>query len=66
MLMEHDGLTSWKDLTARERSQLQGEYQIELDALPPTCSMETKVERFARWLQQRGVAFSMEDVKRQE
>jgi hypothetical protein len=31
-----------------------GRYQ---DQLPPTCSLETKIERFQDWLQQRGIEY---------
>ncbi len=52
----------WSSLVADERDALQAAYQVELDKEPPTCSLETKVERFARWLATRGIAFSMDDV----
>jgi hypothetical protein len=55
-------LVRWSDLPPQRRTELQIAYQAELDALPPTCSLETKVERFARWLADQGVAFTMDDM----
>ncbi|MBW8285382.1 MAG: hypothetical protein K0M55_17455 [Rhizobium sp.] len=62
MIEAGDGLKPWSRLTDDERGALQAAYQAELDKEPPTCSLETKVERFARWLATQGVAFSMDDV----
>jgi hypothetical protein len=64
MSTEPAALKEWRDLTADEQTRLRIEYQAELDALPATCSLETKVERFANWLKGRGVRFSMDDLKR--
>ena len=55
-------LTPWSELTGARQTELRVAYQAELDALPPTCSLETKVARFARWLAGRGVSFSMADM----
>ncbi|WP_148259260.1 hypothetical protein [Polymorphum gilvum] len=57
-------LTPWSDLDEARQTELLAAYQADLDALPPTCSLETKVERFARWLAGRGIGFSMDDVGR--
>lgn len=62
MIETGDGLKPWSSLADNERDALQAAYQGELDKEPPTCSLETKVERFARWLKVRGIAFSMDDV----
>lgn len=43
-------LRDWESLDAEEQTQLQVEYGYYLDSLPPTCSMQTKVERFRHWL----------------
>lgn len=51
------GLTPWDELTNERQTELRVEYGYYLDALPPTCSLEEKSSRFARWLQERGVAF---------
>lgn len=43
-------LRRWQDLYDSEQTDLRigfGHYQ---DTLPPTCSLETKVKRFRRWL----------------
>lgn len=62
MIEAGHGLKPWSSLAEDERDALQAAYQAELDKEPPTCSLETKVERFARWLATQGVAFSMDDV----
>jgi len=50
-------LTPWEELTAERQLALRKEYGLYLDRLPPTCSMEAKIERFRRWLEQRGVSY---------
>ena len=55
-------LTSWSDLPEARQQELLAAYQAELDAQPPTCSLETKVVRFANWLAGQGVAFSKDDL----
>ena len=57
-------LRPWGTLDADEQTALRSAYQVELDREPLTCSMETKVERFANWLAARGVGFSMDDLRR--
>lgn len=57
---EHTPATTpipWGELPPARRLELQEAYGHYLDTLPPTCSMEEKNRRFARWLAQRGVAF---------
>ncbi len=54
----------WAELDAEEQLALRQAYQAHLDTLPPTCAMGDKVAAFAGWLAERGVAFSMEDVRR--
>jgi hypothetical protein len=48
---------SWNDLDPDQQTALQVEYGHWLDALPPTCSMQTKIERFRAWLATRGIAY---------
>ncbi|HCL66939.1 MAG TPA: hypothetical protein DIC56_19305 [Rhizobium sp.] len=62
MSEENAALRRWSALDADEQLALQAAYQSELDKEPPTCSLETKVERFARWLASRGVFFSMDEM----
>jgi SNF2 family DNA or RNA helicase len=50
-------LKSWADLTAEQQLRLREEYGRYLDTLPPTCDLGTKLERFRRWLAERGVRF---------
>jgi len=47
----------WRDLDAEEQLRLRIEYGRYLDGLPPTCSMEEKNARFARWLATHGIEF---------
>lgn len=47
----------WNDLGSDEQTRLLVEYGHYLDQLPPTCSMETKVERLRRWLAERGIEY---------
>jgi hypothetical protein len=49
---------SWEDLSAERQLELREEHGRYLDGLPPTCSLETKIERFRRWLEQRGIRYS--------
>jgi hypothetical protein len=42
----------WDSLDVDEQTVLRIEYGHYLDALPPTCSMDTKIERFRNWLRE--------------
>ena len=53
-------LRDWRDLTAGQQLQLREAYGHYLDSLPPTCDLDGKVERFRRWLAERGVRYSPE------
>ena len=46
-------LRDWESLDAEEQIALRVEYGHWLDTQPPTCSMETKIERFRTWLRER-------------
>jgi hypothetical protein len=48
---------NWDDLDPDQQTALQVEYGHWLDTLPPTCSMQTKIERFRAWLSTRGIAY---------
>ena len=52
-----DILVSWDTLSSDRRVKLREEYGYYLETLPPTCSLETKVEQFRRWLEKKGVAY---------
>ncbi|MFN3867633.1 MAG: hypothetical protein ACK4MF_01050 [Hyphomicrobiaceae bacterium] len=56
-------LRAWSDLSAAERDRLLAEYQRVLDAEPPTCSFDTKLERMQRWLEQQGVSLSEAEIR---
>ena len=57
-----DQLRPWRSLTSAEQTALQIAYQEALDREPPTCSLDTKIERFSRWLAERGVEFGKGDL----
>ena len=57
-------LTPWAQLDPAARLALQRDYQVELESRPLTCSLDEKMARFTRWLAERGVSFTMEDLKR--
>jgi hypothetical protein len=48
----------WDELSAEEQLALREAYGHYLDTLPPTCELSTKLERFRRWLAERGIAYS--------
>jgi len=50
-------LTPWEQLSSERQIQLRDEYGRYLDSLPPTCSLETKIERFRHWLKERGIYY---------
>jgi hypothetical protein len=50
---------SWESLDGAEQTRLRVEYGHYLDSLPPTCSLEEKNLRFARWLAERGVHYTL-------
>lgn len=52
---ENSELRPWKRLDAEEQTDLRVAFGHDLDTLPPTCSLERKVERFRSWLQNHGV-----------
>jgi len=56
-MKQSDELIPWENLSADRQLELREEYGHYLDSLSPTCSLETKIERFGRWLSERGIAF---------
>jgi hypothetical protein len=48
----------WETLQRDEQFKLLIEYGYYLDALPPTCSMETKEQRLKVWLAERGIDYA--------
>ena len=50
-------LKPWRSLSNEEQLQLQVEFGHYLDSLPPTCSLETKIECFHNWLVERGIDY---------
>ncbi len=60
MSAKDSGLRAWDDLGPDEQLALREAYGHYLDALPPTCSLEAKIERFRHWLAERGVSYANE------
>jgi hypothetical protein len=50
-------LREWSDIPATEQVALREAYGHYLDTLPPTCDLDTKLDRFRRWLAERGVRY---------
>ena len=51
-------LRDWESLDSEEQTAIRIEYGRYLDSLPPTCSLETKIERFRNWLrEQKGIDY---------
>ncbi|WP_058555744.1 hypothetical protein [Thiohalocapsa sp. ML1] len=47
----------WAALEDAEQTELRVAFGHYLDALPPTCSLDTKIERFRTWLAARGIDY---------
>jgi hypothetical protein len=47
----------WNELDAAQQLSLREAYGHYLDTLPPTCSLDAKIERFKRWLAEQGVRY---------
>jgi hypothetical protein len=55
---DHPELRDWETLTQEEQIEIRIEYGHYLDSLPPTCSLDTKIERFRSWLREhKGVNY---------
>lgn len=62
--MTENELTPWSSLDSDAQTKLRMAHQEWLDSQPPTCSLDTKMERFVHWLAERGVSFEPErDLK---
>jgi hypothetical protein len=58
MSKEQPPLKDWSLLEPDEQTALRVEYGYYLDTLPPTCSLQSKIERFRRWLREtKGVDY---------
>lgn len=53
------GLRDWHTLDKDEQTQYLVEYGHYLDSLPPTCDIDTKNQRFQRWLGQQGINYTI-------
>ena len=54
---EPEYLVPWEQLSSDRQLELREAYGHYLDSLPPTCSLEEKVDRFSRWLAEKGVSY---------
>jgi hypothetical protein len=50
-------LHPWDNLDQDRQTALRIAFGHWLDTQPPTCSMDTKIERFRHWLRERGVDY---------
>jgi hypothetical protein len=48
----------WEQLSKEQQTQLRIEYGYYIDQLPPTCSLESKIERFRNWLAGRNIVYT--------
>ena len=60
-MLSDKGFTAWWGLALEEQLRLREAYGKYLDTLPPTCSLETKIERFRRWLAERRILYRHEE-----
>lgn len=63
MMKTVPGSISWNELPKSRQVELLEAYGRYLDQLPPTCSMDTKVERFQAWLRERDIEYE-QDTRR--
>ena len=52
-----EDMRDWNELSDDEQLQLREAYGHYLDTLPPTCSMDAKIERFTRWLAEKKIIY---------
>ncbi|MGD8557623.1 MAG: hypothetical protein PVJ14_09715 [Chromatiales bacterium] len=58
MKREKNKLRDWESLEPEQRTSIQIEYGYYLDTLPKTCSLDTKIERFRKWLRsEKGICY---------
>ena len=50
MTKAENGLRDWSTLSSDEQTSIRVEYGYYLDGLPPSCDLDTKLERFRTWL----------------
>jgi hypothetical protein len=51
-------LRDWNTIDTGEQTRIRIEYGHYLDSLPPTCSLDTKTERFRKWLrEEKGIDY---------
>lgn len=51
------GVRQWSELPDAERSRLLEAFGYYQDQLPPTCSLELKIDRLRSWLLARGIEY---------
>jgi hypothetical protein len=56
--MQQDGpRRDWEALDDAEQTEFRVAFGHYLDGLPPTCSLDAKIERFRAWLAARGIDY---------
>ena len=53
-----DAVRTWTSLGTEEQTRLLEAYGRYLDTLPPTCNLDTKIERLRRWLASQGIDYA--------
>lgn len=56
-------MIDWSSLSPERQLQLREDYGRDPACQTGICSLDAKIAQFSEWLEQRGIAFSAEDVK---
>ena len=57
-MIDEGKLRYWDSLAPEEQTRIRVEYGYYLDSLPPTCSLEDKIDRFRYWLRtEKGIDY---------
>jgi hypothetical protein len=57
-VVDKSSMKPWQSLSPETQLALRMAYGRYLDQLPPTCSLDTKIERFQRWLAEQGILYT--------
>ncbi len=56
-------IRAWSGLTEGERAGLLADYQRAMDREAPTCEFGEKLARMQRWLAERGVSITEDEIR---